>query len=434
MKQTGKTIILLAIALAACFTQYISAQNGSWHGNLELGGNTLTLVFHLNGDSCTMDSPDQNAKGIKVIRNKSMAPFVSLEVPSIGASFKGAYMGKQIAGTFTQQGYEFPLTLKPGELKRNRPQTPKDPFPYSCEEVSFTNEGITLNGTLSLPEGYTKDTPVFLMVTGSGLQNRDEEIFEHKPFAVIADLLARNGIATLRYDDRGYGSKTANIMMTTTQTAKSDAQAGIDLLRKRFNKVGIIGHSEGGTIAMMLAAEQEIDMAISLAGMAISGKETLLYQNENSLKQMGYSNEVIAKYMKIIGDIFDQIIADKDPVISETSTLPKELIANIQQSLPALKTPYIKELLKLDISAELPKIKCPLLAINGTKDVQVNYKKNLSIIESGVKSPKTCVHPFEGLNHLFQHCKTGAVTEYKEIEETISEDVLNKILHWIKSL
>lgn len=222
--------------------------------------------------------------------------------------------------------------------------------------------------------------------------------------------------------------------MTTTQTAKSDAQAGIDLLRKRFNKVGIIGHSEGGTIAMMLAAEQEIDMAISLAGMAISGKETLLDQNENSLKQMGYSNEVIAKYMKIIGDIFDQIIADKDPVISETSTLPKELIANIQQSLPALKTPYMKELLKLNISAELPKIKCPLLAINGTKDVQVNCQKNLSIIENGVKSSKTCVQPFEGLNHLLQHCKTGAVTEYKEIEETISEDVLNKILHWIKSL
>ena len=433
MKRTDKTIILLAIALAACFTQYISAQNGSWHGNLELGGNTLTLVFHLNGDSCTMDSPDQNAKGIKVIRNKSMAPFVSLEVPSIGASFKGAYMGKQIAGTFTQQGYEFPLTLKPRELKRNRPQTPKDPFPYSCEEVSFTNEGITLNGTLSLPEGYTKDTPVFLMVTGSGLQNRDEELFEHKPFAVIADLLARNGIATLRYDDRGYGSKTANIMMTTTQTAKSDAQAGIDLLRKRFSKVGIIGHSEGGTIAMMLAAEQEIDMAISLAGMAISGKETLLEQNENALKQMGYSTELINEFKKVLGNIFDQIIADKDPKIPET-TLPQELVANLKHTLPALKTPYMKELLKVDVSADLPKIKCPLLAINGTKDVQVNCQKNLSIIENGVKSPKTCVQPFEGLNHLFQHCKTGAVTEYKEIEETISEDVLNKILHWTKGL
>lgn len=433
MKQTGKTFRLLAIALATCFTQYISAQNGTWHGNLEVGGNSLTLVFHLNGDSCSMDSPDQNAKGIKVIRSKSMAPFVSLEVPSIGASFKGAYMGKQIAGTFTQQGYEFPLTLKHGELKMNRPQTPKGPFPYSCEEVSFTNEGITLNGTLSLPEGYTKDTPVFLMVTGSGLQNRDEELFEHKPFAVIADLLARNGIATLRYDDRGYGSKTANIMMTTTQTAKSDAQAGIDLLRKRFSKVGIIGHSEGGTIAMMLAAEQEIDMAISLAGMAISGKETLLEQNENALKQMGYSTELINEFKKVLGNIFDQIIADKDPKIPET-TLPQELVANLKHTLPALKAPYMKELLKVDVSADLPKIKCPLLAINGTKDVQVNCQKNLSIIENGIKSPKTCIQSFEGLNHLFQHCKTGAVTEYKEIEETISEEVLNKILQWIKSL
>ena len=168
--------------------------------------------------------------------------------------------------------------------------------------------------------------------------------------------------------------------------------------------------------------------------MAISGKETLLEQNENALKQMGYSTELINEFKKVLGNIFDQIIADKDPVISETSTLPKELIANIQQSLPALKTPYMKELLKLDISAELPKIKCPLLAINGTKDGQVNCQKNLSIIENGVKSPKTCVQPFEGLNHLFQHCKTGAVTEYKEIEETISEDVLNKILQWTKGL
>ena len=433
MKQTYKIFRLLAIVVTTCFTQYISAQNGTWHGNLEVGGNSLTLVFHLNGDSCSMDSPDQNAKGIKVIRSKSMAPFVSLEVPSIGASFKGAYMGKQIAGTFTQQGYEFPITLKPGELKRNRPQTPKGPFPYSCEDVSFTNEGITLNGTLSLPEGYTKDTPVFLMVTGSGLQNRDEELFEHKPFAVIADWLARNGIATLRYDDRYYGSKTANIMMTTTQTAKSDALAGINLLRRRFNKVGIIGHSEGGTIAMMLAAEQKTDMAISLAGMAISGKETLLEQNENAIKQMKYSTEVINEFQKVLGNIFDQIIEDKDPIIPET-TLPQELVANLKHNLPALKTPYMKELLKVDVSADLPKIKCPLLAINGTKDVQVNCQKNLSIIENGVKSPKTCVQPFEGLNHLFQHCKTGAVTEYKEIEETISEEVLNKILQWIKSL
>lgn len=433
MKQTYKIFRLLAIVVATCFTQYISAQNGTWHGNLEVGGNSLTLVFHLNGDSCSMDSPDQNAKGIKVIRSKSMAPFVSLEVPSIGASFKGAYMGKQIAGTFTQQGYEFPLTLKPGELKRNRPQTPKGTFPYSCEDVSFTNEGITLNGTLSLPEGYTKDTPVFLMVTGSGLQNRDEELFEHKPFAVIADWLARNGIATLRYDDRYYGSKTANIMMTTTQTAKSDALAGINLLRRRFNKVGIIGHSEGGTIAMMLAAEQKTDMAISLAGMAISGKETLLEQNGNAIKQMKYSTEVINEFKKVLGNIFDQIIEDKDPIIPET-TLPQELVANLKHNLPALKTPYMKELLKVDVSADLPKIKCPLLAINGTKDVQVNCQKNLSIIENGVKSPKTCVQPFEGLNHLFQHCKTGAVTEYKEIEETISEEVLNKILQWIKSL
>lgn len=433
MKQTYKIFRLLATVVATCFTQYISAQNGTWHGNLEVGGNSLTLVFHLNGDSCSMDSPDQNAKGIKVTRSKSMAPFVSLEVPSIGASFKGAYMGKQIAGTFTQQGYEFPLTLKPGELKRNRPQTPKGPFPYTCEKVSFTNEGITLNGTLSLPEGYTKDTPVFLMVTGSGLQNRDEELFEHKPFAVIADWLARNGIATLRYDDRYYGSKTANIMMTTTQTAKSDALAGINLLRRRFNKVGIIGHSEGGTIAMMLAAEQKTDMAISLAGMAISGKETLLEQNGNAIKQMKYSTEVINEFKKVLGNIFDQIIEDKDPIIPET-TLPQELVANLKHNLPALKTPYMKELLKVDVSADLPKIKCPLLAINGTKDVQVNCQKNLSIIENGVKSPKTCVQPFEGLNHLFQHCKTGAVTEYKEIEETISEEVLNKILQWIKSL
>lgn len=263
-----KHLALIAVLLTAVFGAH--AQTGTWSGKIEVQGMKLPLVFHLNEENPTMDSPDQGARGIPIAVERDATGKITIKISSIGATYEGQWTSGEIVGTFRQWGTSLPLTLVPGEEKVNRPQTPKAPFPYTTEEVSFTNGNAVLRGTLVLPAGHTKKTPVLIMVTGSGLQNRDEEIFEHKPFAVIADALARAGIATLRYDDRGFGESTGDIINCTTEDLKNDALSGIRLLRERFDKVGVIGHSEGGTIALLLAAEGKADFIVSLAGNVVS--------------------------------------------------------------------------------------------------------------------------------------------------------------------
>ena len=199
-----KNLILIGMLLAAVFSA--SAQTGTWSGKLDVQSTKISLVFHLDGDNPTMDSPDQGVKGIPIEVARTATGSIIIKAPSIGATYEGLWLVKQIVGTFKQMGASQPLTLCPGEEKLNRPQTPKGPFPYAQEEVSFRNGDAVLKGTLVLPEGCTRNTPVLIMITGSGLQNRDEVFYEHRPFAVIADAFARAGIATLRYDDRGFGT------------------------------------------------------------------------------------------------------------------------------------------------------------------------------------------------------------------------------------
>ncbi|MBR4409262.1 MAG: alpha/beta hydrolase, partial [Bacteroidales bacterium] len=224
-----------------------NAQTGTWSGELDAQGMKMPLVFHLDDVNPTMDSPMQGAKGILVQVERDSSGKVIVSIPAIGARYEGQWLGEKIEGSFSQMGMTFPLVLAPGEVKHNRPQTPQPPFPYKTEEVSFTNGAAVLKGTLTLPEGAGRQTPVFVMVSGSGLQDRDETLFEHKPFAVIADAFARAGIATLRYDDRGFGESTGDIVNMTEEDLKNDALAGITLLRGRFDHVGVIGHSEGGS-------------------------------------------------------------------------------------------------------------------------------------------------------------------------------------------
>ena len=300
--------ILTLIAAIVLFAFQANAQTGTWSGKLDVQGTKITLVFHLDDDNPTVDSPYQGAKGIPIQIERKSFGGTTIKIPSLGASYEGMYMIQQIAGTFTQAGMSLPLNLTPGEDKPNRPQTPKAPFPYVTEEVTFMNEDVVLNGTLVLPEGYSRSTPVLVMVTGSGQQNRDEELFDHKPFAVIADALGRAGIATLRYDDRGMGDCKGNINECTTEDFKGDALAGVELLRKRFDKVGVIGHSEGGTIALMLAADQKVDFIVSLAGMVVSGAETLVSQNRVALADAGFDTAVVEAYCMVIGEAFDAIV------------------------------------------------------------------------------------------------------------------------------
>ena len=425
-----RTLTSLALAM---LTFTANAQEGSWNGELDVMGTKLPLVFNFSPNGCTMDSPSQNAKGIPAEKTVSDDGTIKVKVGMIGATFEGKMADGEIKGTFTQNGFPLPLTLKAGKLAVKRPQTPVPPFPYKEESVSFTNAGYTFNGTLTLPENYTKQTPVVLMVTGSGQQNRDEELFEHKPFAVIADALARQGIASLRYDDRGWGDKSVNFANFTTDDFRRDAAATLPLLRKRFNKVGILGHSEGGTIAMMLAAEGKVDFIVSLAGMAISGKETLVMQNRQAMSSIGLPKEMVDTYCNSISKALDEIASGKKASEITIDGVPDNLKPILKKSLEQANSPYIRHFITVDASKQLSKIKCPVLALNGTKDTQVDCAANTTLLEKGLINSKHTIKKIEGVNHLFQHCTTGNVVEYQQIEETIASEVLEIIYSWINN-
>lgn len=425
--------ILLIIMCILSLTN-ANAQEGSWNGELDVQGIKLPLVFNFMADGCTLDSPSQGVKGIKAEKTAFENNKIKVTVPTIGAVFDGVNHGGSICGTFRQNGMAIPLTLVPGKLETKRPQTPTAPFPYNEEYVHFTNGNFSFNGTLTLPKGYTKKTPVVLMITGSGQQNRDEEFFDHKPFAVIADALARHGIASFRYDDRGYGDSTVIFMDYTTDDFKQDAEAGIMTLRNRFEKVGVLGHSEGGTIALMLAAEHKTDFAVSLAGMAISGSETLLMQNRHTLSSIGIPAETVNQYCNSLDNIFSMLKKGGCVDDIKLDTVPVMLKPILSKAMEQLRVPYMRHFLTVDIGKQLRYIKCPVLALNGKKDTQVDCDANIKVLKQGLSNCKNTILALDDLNHLFQHCKTGSLVEYQQIEETISPDVLETITAWINTI
>lgn len=427
--------LLVAAAMLLSYISVATAQTGTWSGKLDVQGTKLTLVFHLDDENPTLDSPDQGVKGIPIQVEKGGPGKVTVKIPSLGASYEGTWMIKQIVGTFRQMNVELPLVLTPGETKPKRPQTPVGPFPYATEEVTFINGDVVLQGTLTLPEGHTAQTPALIMITGSGIQNRDEELFEHKPFAVIADALARAGIATLRYDDRGWNGYDGDLNACTIEDFKADAVAGLELLRSRFSSVGVIGHSEGGTIAMMLAAEKKVDFVVSLAGMIVSGAETLVHQNRIALTDAGLPEGTVEEYCGLISDAFDACVNNRPMPTADGRNLPESLKQNYVAVLMQMRTPYLSNFLAVDVRPLLGDITCPVLAINGTKDIQVDQETNLAALRNGLgDNTNNVIKEVEGVNHLFQHCKTGSVTEYKEIEETISPDILTAITDWLAGL
>lgn len=407
-----KAALTLLSALCALSLYAQDQFVGQWSGKLAVGQSSITLVFNISKDDggqlvCTVDSPDQGAKGIPAEVSVEGGMTLCVNVPSLGASYKGLVMVKTIAGTFSQMGRNFPLTLKYGVEKLNRPQTPVGPFPYSEEEISFTNEkaGATLCGTLVRPQGFGAQTPVVLLVTGSGLQNRDEEIFEHKPFFVIADFLARHGIASLRYDDRSFGKSTGGeVKNATTADFKEDAAAGAECLRaKGFTKIGIIGHSEGASIAFMLGSEGKADFVVSLAGIGVPGAEALTAQVNKVLELQGVEQRYdIQSYRALVRS---------------------------QQNA------WMNWFIDYDPIPDIRACKCPVFALNGEKDIQIISSLNLQSIKENLQSNSlNKVKEYPSLNHLFQHCETGAVNEYRTSEETISPEVLSDLASWTNSL
>ena len=434
MKLTRSFLLvgLLSVSLT------LSAQSGTYSGELDIMGTKLPLVFHFTLEGCTMDSPKQGVKGIKTQWIPSISGEVKISIPMIGASYEGKLTpDNQIQGNFTQSGRKFPLLLKAGNVEGpKRPQTPQPPFPYSTEEVTFQNGNVHLYGTLTLPANYTKSTPVVVLVTGSGQQNRDEELFEHRPFAVIADAFARNGIATLRYDDRFYGDASVTFSNYTTKDFSDDAACAIQFARKRFDKVGILGHSEGGAIALMLAADKQVDFVVSMSGMVASGRETILQQNKDMLHAMtALSDDVINAYVQALGEGLDGIIAGKKPAeIPLPKMLPASMSQSFQAAIKQADTPWFRYFLQVNPSTIIGKIACPVLAIGGNKDLQVNSTQHLSLLESGLKGKRNKIANLPDLNHLLQHCQKGTVDEYGEIEETISPEALQIMIDWLKEL
>lgn len=452
--------VLLPVALMAAFVAFscrgVRAQTvDSWHGKLSVGPTKLTVVFHFSADAagqrqCTMDSPDQNVKGIPAQVAYLSADSMAVRVPAIGASFAGRIEGGNVTGTFMQNGYAFALVMTRGALTINRPQTPKAPFPYPTEDVSFTApDGARLSGTLTLPAAdqaqagaAARQTPVVLMVTGSGQQDRDETLFDHKPFMVIADFLARNGIASLRYDDRGAGRSDRGTVNITLQTNKADAAAGVAYLRSsgKFGKIGVLGHSEGGRIATMLAAEGVADFIVSLAGPGVSGKRILVEQSRKGLGGMGFSDTTVTAYCDAMERLIDLKIQgapaiDFDRLLTEAGAenLPESLKTNFQALSKALDDSWMLSFVQDDPAADLQKIHGPVMALFGEKDIQVPAVLNREAMQNHLPaSAGNLLKIYPGLNHLFQHAATGMPEEYNTIEETISPEVLRDMADWIK--
>ena len=392
-----------------------TALKGSWSGKLKVGATSLTLVLHLEEADgyvkASLDSPDQGAKGISAYKEYLSDDSVAVKVESIGATYRAKLKDGKLDGTFSQMGMKIPLVLTKGVPEVKRPQEPKQPYPYDTEEVTFKNEadGATLSGTLTWPVGYDKNLKkkkpvVLLFVSGSGQQNRDEELMNHKPFMVIADYLARNGIATLRYDDRATGKSVGgDVKNATSEDFARDAAAGIEFLRskKTFSKVGILGHSEGGTIAFMLGGQQKVDFIVSLAGPTVKGDTLLAAQSNRILSLSGMpANMTVEKY---------------------------------RQTATSVKIPWLDWFNDYDPSDNIRKTRCPVFALNGDRDCQVISSLCLPALKVLLPSSKKhLIKEYPELNHLFQHCTTGLPDEYGQIEETISLEVLSDIAGWIK--
>lgn len=455
-----KRLMSLLLILIPLLT---SAQDlkGAWKGLLEVGPAKLNIVFHIHDDNnVTMDSPDQGAMELPTKVVCMQEDSISVTMPRLGAQYAGKLVGEEINGTFSQMGHSFPLILKRGEIKMNRPQTPQPPFKYTTQEVVFHNKGIDaktglpteggeawLGGTLTYPKGFKTGMPVVLMVTGSGQQNRDEELMGHKPFLVIADYLARHGIATLRYDDRGVGKSTGNMAMITLQSNMLDAEAGIDYLKstKKFGKIGVLGHSEGGIISYMLAARGKADFVVSLAGPVLTGDSVLLMQNRDVLTAAGLDKDNVEKYATALSRVFKYRMSEQKmkfsdkpeslvPMLTMDIALLPELRKNLIETVKMVDSPWLVSYLKYDPATDIRKINSPVMLIIGDNDKQVNATANIQAagnnLPKAVKA-KSLLKAYPTLNHLFQPSETGSPGEYAKIETTISEEVLDDITSWI---
>lgn len=456
-----RRIKLLFLVLVVPFLASAQQISGDWYGLLKVQGMELPLVFHITETegkfSGTMDSPAQKAFGIPVSSVTFIEGRLNLQIANIGAQYKGMLSDSKIKGNFYQanQSFQLDLSTEPiAEKKIDRPQEPTKPYPYDAEEVSFKSEEgkVTIAGTLSLPKNK-ENFPTAILISGSGPQNRDEEFMTHKPFLVLADHLARNGIAVLRYDDRGFGASTGDHNAATSVDFATDVKAAIDYLKSRNDidpeKIGLIGHSEGGLIAPIVAAEVPTSFMVLLAGPGVPGEQISIQQAQLLGKLQNASKEDIQNEIAVMKGIFDLIKNNEEDIESLRNKLEvyisHQLEKNkvvlegmskeqyIEKQIAQLTRPWLRYFISYDPRPTLAKVTCPVLALNGEKDVQVGAE-NLIAIEKALQkggNKEVTIQEFDSMNHLFQRCETGAMEEYATIETTMEPIVLETVSSWI---
>ncbi|MBC8755494.1 alpha/beta hydrolase [Kordia sp. YSTF-M3] len=457
-----KIIFRLAFFLG---TLIASAQDisGTWKGALKVQGMELPLAFNISETdgtlTTTLDSPKQNAFGLPTDETTFVENKLTIIQSQMGLEYTATYTDGTFKGTFKQAGQVFPLDLTKGEkvVKKVKPQDPKKPYPYASEEVTFENanaNNIKFAGTLTLPKDV-KNPPVVILITGSGPQNRNQELLGHKTFLVLSDHLTRQGIAVLRYDDRGTAKSEGDFSVATSFDFASDVEAAMAYLQTRsdvvdVNKIGLVGHSEGGLIAPIVAAKNKnVAFCVLLAGPGVDGKEILLTQGKRAAELEGYPVIDIANSQEVSAKVFDISAnykgeASKQKIVALFKELKAKLTFEkakaefteqvMNQQAEMITSPWMRAFIKYDPQTSLQKVNCPVLAINGEKDFQVISDLNLNAIEKGLKHNKdVTIKQFKDLNHLFQTSETGALSEYAEIEETFAPIALNYVSAWINA-
>jgi len=453
-----KSYFLFLIFLFSCSLGISQSFEGNWKGVLKVSGMDLPLIFEFkyNGEwEGTMQSPKQTTNKFPLSNIRAEGDSIFVELSQMGVKYAGKINSdrSEIHGTFKQAALTTDLTLiKVTEEQAaqasiyKRPQRVNPPYSYDTTDVTFENtiDKVTLAGTLTKPKEAGK-FPAVVLVTGSGPQDRNETLMGHEPFKVLADYLTKNNIIVLRYDDRGVGKSKGDFSKGTTGDFGKDALAAVNFLRKQIKvdpmRVGIIGHSEGALISTILAGQETsgLNFIISLAGPAIKMDSLMLLQNEAVMKSQGKS--ITQDELKLIRKNYEIMASDLsgeeafDAILNNMKSVPGKQNAEEADQLGALVTPWFRYFIKIDPIPFIKKIKIPVYAAFGGKDVQVPAVPNMESLKTNLpKNKKSEVKVYPNLNHLFQNAKTGAVNEYSEIEETLSTELLEDITKWIKAL
>ena len=437
---------LFAVLAAMISLQAFAAVEGKWQGKLNLGTTTLSLAVRIaeGGKVAWMDSPDQMAFNIECDTLTVAGNSVTVGVKRMGILISGTLSDadNSFSGSFRQGLAKLPFEM--AYVSTNpyleRPQTPQPPFPYDVEEVTFSHGDVTLTGTLTKPAGKKNLTAVVL-VSGSGQQNRDEEVMGHKPFAVLADHLTRGGIAVLRYDDRGTGGSSELSPNVTTADFAQDALAAVKYLQSvpeiNKKKIGVVGHSEGGQIAIMLAAEHPNDVKFisTLAAPVVKGKDLMITQNEDMARMRGI--EITADQRRILEQTFAAIdtINDTDLLrnrlyhIMTDGKSAQEMI-NVNSQIMVMTTPWYVYFVRYCAIPHLNAMRQPMLAFYGANDVQVNATINAATLNASYGGKKMEIENGLHYNHLFQEC-SKPTADYGRIEQTLSPKVMQRLLDWL---